>query len=133
MNKVEFTISSELNNIPQIEIFIDYLMSVFQIEEKHRGRITLSTIEAVTNAILFGNKRDSQKKVKVIAAKTVKTIMITVEDEGIGFDYRQIPDPTVPQRCMQAVKKGLYLMLNLTDKLSFTKHGAKVFMTFLLH
>lgn len=113
MNKVEFTISSELNNIPQIEIFIDYLMSVFQIEEKHRGRITLSTIEAVTNAILFGNKRDSQKKVKVIAAKTVKTIMITVEDEGIGFDYRQIPDPTVPQRCMQAVKKGLYLMLNL--------------------
>ncbi len=133
MNKVEFTISSELNNIPQIEIFIDYLMSVFQIEEKHRGRITLSTIEAVTNAILFGNKRDSQKKVKVIAAKTVKTIMITVEDEGIGFDYRQIPDPTVPQRCMQAVKKGLYLMLNLTDKLSFTKHGAKVIMTFLLH
>lgn len=133
MNKVEFTISSELNNIPQIEIFIDYLMSVFQIEEKYRGRITLSTIEAVTNAILFGNKRDSQKKVKVIAAKTVKTIMITVEDEGIGFDYRQIPDPTVPQRCMQAVKKGLYLMLNLTDKLSFTKHGAKVIMTFLLH
>ena len=133
MNKVEFTISSELNNIPQIEIFIDYLMSVFQIEEKHRGRITLSTIEAVTNAILFGNKRDSQKKVKVIATKTVKTIMITVEDEGIGFDYRQIPDPTVPQRCMQAVKKGLYLMLNLTDKLSFTKHGAKVIMTFLLH
>ena len=133
MNKLEFTISSELNNIPQIEIFIDYLMSVFQIEEKHRGRITLSTIEAVTNAILFGNKRDSQKKVKVIATKTVKTIMITVEDEGIGFDYRQIPDPTVPQRCMQAVKKGLYLMLNLTDKLSFTKHGAKVIMTFLLH
>lgn len=133
MNKLEFTISSELNNIPQIEIFIDYLMSVFQIEEKHRGRITLSTIEAVTNAILFGNKRDSQKKVKVIATKTVKTIMITVEDEGIGFDYRQIPDPTVPQRCMQAVKKGLYLMLNLTDKLSFTKHGAKVIMTFLLY
>lgn len=126
MNKVEFTISSELNNIPQIEIFIDYLMSVFQIEEKHRGRITLSTIEAVTNAILFGNKRDSQKKVKVIATKTVKTIMITVEDEGIGFDYRQIPDPTVPQRCMQAVKKGLYLMLNLTDKLSFTKHGLRL-------
>lgn len=133
MNKLEFTISSELNNIPQIEIFIDYLMSVFQIEEKHRGRITLSTIEAVTNAILFGNKHDSQKKVKVIATKTVKTIMITVEDEGIGFDYRQIPDPTVPQRCMQAVKKGLYLMLNLTDKLSFTKHGAKVIMTFLLY
>lgn len=133
MNKLEFTISSELNNIPQIEIFIDYLMSVFQIEEKQRGRITLSTIEAVTNAILFGNKHDPQKKVKVIATKTVKTIMITVEDEGIGFDYRQIPDPTVPQRCMQAVKKGLYLMLNLTDKLSFTKHGAKVIMTFLLH
>lgn len=133
MNKLELTISSELNNIPQIEIFIDYLMSVFQIEEKQRGRITLSTIEAVTNAILFGNKHDSQKKVKVIATRTVKTIMITVEDEGIGFDYRQIPDPTVPQRCMQAVKKGLYLMLNLTDKLSFIKHGAKVIMTFLLH
>lgn len=57
---------------------------------------------------------------------------ITVEDEGSGFDYTEIPDPTIPQKYMQAAKKGLYLMLNLTDKLSFAKHGAKVSMTFLL-
>lgn len=115
-----------------MEDFIDQIIIAFQIKEKLRGKITLSIIEAVTNAILFGSKQNSRKQVRVTVTKNIKTITFTVEDEGNGFDYTEIPDPTIPQKCMQAAKKGLYLMLNLTDKLSFAKHGAKVSMTFLL-
>lgn len=132
MNKLEFIISSDISKLYEVENFIDQIIIAFQIKEKLRGKITLSTIEAVTNAILFGNKQNSRKKVRVTVTKKIKTITFTVEDEGIGFDYTEIPDPTIPQKCMQAAKKGLYLMLNLTDKLSFAKHGAKVSMTFLL-
>lgn len=132
MNKLELIISSDLSKLSEVENFIDHIIIVFQIKEKLRGKITLSIIEAVTNAILFGNKQNSRKQVRVTVTKNIKTITFTVEDEGSGFDYTEIPDPTIPQKYMQAAKKGLYLMLNLTDKLSFAKHGAKVSMTFLL-
>lgn len=132
MNKLELIISSDLSKLSEVENFIDHIIIAFQIKEKLRGKITLSIIEAVTNAILFGNKQNSRKQVRVTVTKNIKTITFTVEDERSGFDYTEIPDPTIPQKYMQAAKKGLYLMLNLTDKLSFAKHGAKVSMTFLL-
>lgn len=133
MNKLELSIPSNLNSIINVENFVENFIGEFQLQEKLRGRITLSIAEAVINAILFGNKRDPQKIVKLTAAKTTKKVIVTIEDEGEGFNYKNIPDPTSPKRCMQAARKGLYLMLNLTDKLEFTKHGAKVIMTFSLN
>lgn len=133
MNKFELSVLSDLNNITKVEGFIEYFISEFQLQEKLRGRITLSTIEAVTNAILYGNKQNGLKEVKLTATKITHKAIVTIEDEGNGFDFKNIPDPTIPQRCMQAASKGLYIMLNLTDKLEFTKHGAKVIMTFFLN
>ena len=130
MSKLKLLIPSNLNSIINVENFSENLISDFQLQEELRGRITLSIIEAVTNAILFGNKQNPLKKVKLTATKTTQKVIVTIEDEGEGFDFKNIPDPTSPKRCMQAARKGLYLMLNLTDKLEFTKHGAKVIMTF---
>lgn len=89
-----------------MEDFIDQIIIAFQIKEKLRGKITLSIIEAVTNAILFGSKQNSRKQVRVTVTKNIKTITFTVEDEGSGFDYTEIPDPTIPQKYMQAAKKA---------------------------
>lgn len=133
MRKLKLSIPSNLNSIINVENFGENLISEFQLQEELRGRITLSIVEAVTNAILYGNKQNPLKKVKLSAAKTTKKVTVTIEDEGEGFNFKNIPDPTSPPRCMQAARKGLYLMLKLTDKLEFTKHGAKVTMSFSLN
>lgn len=133
MNKLELSISSEIVNIKKVESFIEYFMDEFQIQEKLRGKIALSIVEAVNNAIISGNKQNPQKMVKLKAIKNTKRVIITIEDEGEGFDFKQIPDPTTPERLMQTTGRGLYLMVNLTDELLFAKNGAKVIMSFFLN
>ena len=133
MSKSELTILSDLNNLPEVEDFIENLIDKFGIEENLRVRIMLPVIEAVNNAILFGNKKDSEKTVKLTADKNNQKIVITVEDEGEGFDFSHIPNPTTPENLMKTTGRGLYLMMTLTDNLVFTRIGAKVVMTFVLN
>lgn len=133
MSKSELTILSDLNNLPEVEDFIENLIDKFGIEENLRVRIMLPVIEAVNNAILFGNKKDSKKTVKLTAAMNNREMIITVEDEGEGFDFSHIPNPTTPENLMKTTGRGLYLMMTLTDNLLFTRNGAKVEMTFVLN
>lgn len=133
MNKLKLSISSELGNIKQVENFIENLIGEFQLDEKLRDKVALSVVEAVNNAILFGNKQDSLKVVKLVAIKNAKKVIVTVEDEGEGFDFNHIPVPTTPDKLMQVTGRGLYLMNSLTDELLFAKNGAKVIMVFNLN
>lgn len=133
MSKSELTIFSDLNNLPEVEDFIENLIDKFGIEENLRVRIMLPVIEAVNNAILFGNKKDSKKTVKLTAAMNNREMIITVEDEGEGFDFSHIPNPTTPENLMKTTGRGLYLMMTLTDNLLFTRNGTKVEMTFVLN
>ena len=66
MDKLEFSIASEIGNIVKVENFIDYFSDVYNVEPDVFGKISLCVIEAVNNAILYGNKLDSSKYVKFL-------------------------------------------------------------------
>ncbi|MEG2335949.1 ATP-binding protein [Chryseobacterium sp.] len=133
MNKLELFITSVRDNLHLVEGFIENIVESFELKESIRGKITLSTIEAVNNAILSGNKENPEKLVKLTAEKEKEKVVITVEDEGEGFDFKNIPDPTIPENLMKTNGRGVYLMIHLTDELLFAKNGAKVVMTFFLN
>lgn len=133
MNKSELSIPSTLENIQLVENFIEIITEKYHLSEKLLGKVTLSVIEAVNNAILSGNKENPQKAVKLTAICNARSVIITVEDEGEGFDFSKIPDPTTPKRFMKESGRGLYLMSKLTDELIFDKNGAKVIMSFTLN
>lgn len=133
MNKLELSISSEVGNIKKVENFIEILVEQFRLQEEIRGKIALSIVEATSNAILFGNKQNPLKMVHLTGIKNTKEVIVTVEDEGEGFDFSRIPDPTTPERLMQTNGRGLYLMKKLSNKLLFAKNGAKVIMSFSLN
>lgn len=130
MNKLEFSISSEIGNIIKVENFIDSLSQHFDLHEDLYGKISLSLIEAVNNAILSGNKQVPEKQVKITAAKEDDKFMVTVEDEGEGFDYESIPDPTLPDNIDKVAGRGLYLMKTLSDDMIFENNGSKVTLVF---
>ena len=132
MNKLSLIFASEPNNIREVEHFIEKTIKEFELPEDIRGKITLSIMEAVNNSILYGNKQDSQKLVKLAVVRSQKKVIFTVEDEGEGFDFKNIPDPTTPENLEKATGRGLYLMTHLTDELLFAKNGAKVIMIFSL-
>lgn len=130
MSKLEISISSEIGNIVKVENFIDSFAGYFNLQPKVMGKISLSIIEAVNNAILSGNKRQPDKKVTITAEKINKQFRVTVSDEGEGFDYSIIPDPTLPGNIDKDKGRGLYLMKTLSDELIFENNGSEVTLVF---
>ena len=102
MDKLEFSIASEIGNIVKVENFIDYFSDVYHVEPDVFGKISLCVIEAVNNAILYGNKLDSSKYVKFFVYEEEKRLFVTVKDEGEGFDYSYIPRPAVMDKIDKA-------------------------------
>lgn len=126
----ELIIKSKIDNVYFVENFIDELAIEQSIATELYGNIMISTIEAVTNAIVHGNKSDPAKQVRIKVFRDKHILQITVSDEGPGFDIDKIPDPTKPELIEQPDGRGIFLMRNLTDDLKFDKNGAEVTLIF---
>lgn len=123
-------ISSEAENIVLVEKFIDETCSAFKINENSYGNILVALTEGVNNAIQHGNKSDPAKNVEISFKSQPNTILFIIKDEGPGFDYNNLPDPTDPQNIEKLNGRGVFLMRNLADKVSFEDNGSKVILEF---
>jgi serine/threonine-protein kinase RsbW len=99
-------------------------------EEADVEMIDLVLREALANAIVHGNRCDSQKTVSVsIAVNANYDLLLTVKDSGAGFDPNRIPDPTAPENLLAPHGRGIFLMRELMDEVDFTfDHGTEVRM-----
>lgn len=131
MNK-ELIIQSKLDNMSLVENFIDEISIALSIVSDLYGNLLISTIEAVTNAIVHGNDSNPDKVVRINVESDDKKITVTVSDEGEGFDVSVVPDPTKPNYIEQPNGRGIFLMRNLADKVKFDKNGSVVILTFKL-
>lgn len=130
MNKLKLSISSDINSIPLVEKFIDDFVAFFALPDALFGRVSLAVVEAVNNAILFGNDRKIEKQVLITVENRDSRLFISILDQGTGFDYAVIPDPTLPTNLDKEKGRGLYLMKTLSDELIFSKDGSEVTLVF---
>ncbi len=88
--------------------------------------IKLSLEEALVNAIKHGNRHDKKKMVHVSASITAKKCEISVEDEGLGFVRKCVPDPTADENIDKCSGRGILLMESYMDEVKWTKNGRRV-------
>jgi len=125
-------IVSKIDNINEVEKFVDEFSEENQIHSDIYGKILIATVEAVNNSIVHGNKEDVNKKVFVSFQMDKDHIKVLVEDQGKGFDYTHLPDPTKPENIENIHGRGIYLMQHLADEVEFFKEGKLVQMSFKL-
>lgn len=130
MNKLKISIHSEIDSIVKVENFIEIFMDNFNLPSELLGRISLALIETVNNSVLHGNKRDVNKRIEIVAQKIANQFKVTVSDEGEGFDYTKVPDPTLIDSMDEMTGRGLFLMKSLSDDLIFENNGASVTLVF---
>lgn len=123
-------IFSKTDNLRVIENVIDDISGIEKLSNEIYGKILIATVEAVNNAIIHGNKTDQSKKVYIFIETREKELKVRVKDEGEGFDYEKIPDPTAPENIENIHGRGVFLMSRLSDKISFKDKGSTVEMIF---
>ena len=123
-------IQSEIGNLRLVEKAIDDISSELGISQDNYGKIMVSTMEAVNNAIVHGNKSISSRIVRIEIIHKNKILVISVEDEGQGFRPEEIPDPTKLENIQNISGRGVFLMTRLADKIEFNEKGNRVTMSF---
>ena len=123
-------IASKIENLRKVEKIIDEISGEFNISEDIYGNILIAALEATNNAILHGNKLDEDKDVSIEFDLSDKKLKVKVDDQGPGFDYENIPDPTAPENIENVNGRGIFLMEKLSDNISFSRNGATVELEF---
>lgn len=130
LEKKEITINSSVENLAFVEKEIEAIFDEFNVSFDLFGNVLIAVTEAVNNAIQYGNRNDVTKQVTVQFQTKNNRLSVTVSDEGQGFDYESLPDPTAPENLEKMEGRGIFLMKSLSDKLNFYKMGSEVEMIF---
>jgi serine/threonine-protein kinase RsbW len=94
--------------------------------------IDMAVREAVTNAVLHGNRQDEQKTVEITFNASPTALEVTVRDRGEGFDLESVPDPTDSQNVLKTSGRGIFFMRTFMDEVTWSRHpegGTVVRMT----
>jgi serine/threonine-protein kinase RsbW len=126
----KISIESEVSNLRIVENAIDEATNVLGISQDNYGKIMVSAMEAVNNAILHGNHLNPEKVVDIEISYKCGQLNITVTDEGSGFKPENVPDPTTPENIEALNGRGIYLMSHLADKIEYSERGNSVTMIF---
>lgn len=130
MKSIKISIPSLIENIQVIESFIDNAKEDFAINDDMYGNIMISVTECISNAIIHGNQNDAQKMVHLELQITPGLLLCVVEDEGAGFDFSSLADPTEPENIEKIGGRGIFLMRNLSDEVKFELGGKKTLLSF---
>ena len=126
----QFSLPSDPNQVEKVQPFVDEVAQRYSLSSDTQGNILVSLTEAVTNAMLHGNRGDCSKKVSISLHRHKDSLEVRVSDQGAGFDPAAVPDPTSDECIEVCGGRGLYLMRQLSDECRFMQNGRTVAMRF---
>jgi len=119
----DLNIPSEIGNLSLVEKAIDELSIELDLSDEVYGNVLVATMEATNNAIIHGNNSDPDKQVKIEILFEQKELKVHIEDQGRGFDYSTVPDPTAPENLEKINGRGIFLMERLSDEIVYLEDG----------
>lgn len=133
MNSIKIHFPSLNENIRIVESFIDNAKEKFNLDDDIYGNIMVAVTESVNNAIRHGNKMDKGKNVFLSLSLNDSLIRFIIKDEGNGFDFHNLPDPTAPENIDKPSGRGIFLMKHLSDEVTFKNEGSEVELCFYIN
>ena len=130
--KENISFISRLENLVFAERLIKDLIADSKYSKELCNDINLAVTEAIVNAIVHGNRMNPKKFVYVMAKIEGGTAFFTIRDEGKGFDFNSLADPTTKENIEEPNGRGVFLMHKLATKVTYLDHGRIVNMEFKL-
>ena len=126
--KIEFELPSDLALMNGVLEYLQERVAKLGLIRPERSNLFVALDEAFVNAVKHGNKNDLTKLVKITAELSPSEAAFTVEDEGEGFDIREIPNPCDPENLFRTSGRGVLLIYNIMDEVEYNAQGNRVKM-----
>jgi serine/threonine-protein kinase RsbW len=115
----ELLISNDTEKLSDVREFIETRLAAIPMSEKERANVVFCLIEAAINALYHGNNNDPDKIVKITFEAFHDKVVLTVTDQGKGFDLSKIDDPRDPKRLKRPSGRGIFFMRQMLSKVDF--------------
>jgi serine/threonine-protein kinase RsbW len=129
-NTLWFVFDSSDHGLDQFYQFTDFLKRAWNITDAHFANIYTALSEAVLNAAGHGNKWEKEKSVYVNATHHDGYYTFLIEDEGEGFNYRRIENPTDKENREKPGGRGIFIMNYLATDVNYSEGGRLVKLLF---
>jgi serine/threonine-protein kinase RsbW len=121
---------SDFNSLVDVENLVDRVCSGLGVHEEAYGNVLVAVTEAVNNAIQHGNELNKELFVDVAVGDKSEEFCFNIKDEGDGFNFSVLPDPTAPENLLKESGRGIFLMKNLADDVIYDGVGNSVSIYF---
>lgn len=127
--KLDVTIPANLEAISGVVDGVMQIAREMKSVEGNEFKVELALREALANAIVHGCNSDPSKKVECCVACTESSdVVIVVRDPGEGFVPSAVPDPLAAENLHSTHGRGIYLINQVMDEVSFERNGAEIRM-----
>lgn len=120
----ELRLPSRVSAVDEIAAAVAEFLARVGVAEEVAFGVDMAVREAVTNAVLHGNKLDEAKIVEVKLSNTPESFEISVHDEGSGFNPDDVPDPTKDENLLKTSGRGIFFMRNFMDEVDWSSGPA---------
>jgi anti-sigma regulatory factor (Ser/Thr protein kinase) len=127
--KFDVTIPADTGAISGVVDGVMQIARQMKCAEGSEYQVELALREALANAIVHGCNNDPSKKVECcVACSESSDIMIVVRDPGEGFAQSVVPNPLADENLHSTHGRGIYLINQLMDEVSFERNGTEIRM-----
>ena len=118
--EIHLRIASRFEDLELVDQLVETLLRYLGLEEDETANTALAVREAAANALQHGNKLDSETPADLRISLNSGWLTVEVSDEGPGFDPDSLPDPLAPENLLKPSGRGILLMRNFMDEVSFS-------------
>lgn len=152
VNEYEFVLENDLSLVMAVANYLQQGIRAMRLcGDTDRLRVGIALEEALLNAYYHGNLEVNSelrevdhkafyelarqraleapywdRRIRVKAKFTRDAVSYTIRDEGKGFDYSKLPDPTDPANLERSYGRGVLLMRTFMDEVRYNDSGNEV-------
>lgn len=116
----ELSLPSRIDTVATAAAAVAEFLNRSGISEEAAFGIDMAVREAVTNAVLHGNRQDESKTVDVTLKSSPDAVEISVHDQGAGFNPDEVPDPTAAENILKSSGRGIFFMRTFMDEVDWS-------------
>jgi serine/threonine-protein kinase RsbW len=115
----ELSLPSRIDTVATAAAAVAEFLGRLGISDEAAFGIDMAVREAVTNAVLHGNRQDEEKVVDINLKSSPEAVEISVHDQGPGFNPEEVPDPTTQENILKTSGRGIFFMRTFMDEVDW--------------
>jgi serine/threonine-protein kinase RsbW len=120
VDTTELSLPSRIETVAAAAAAVGEFISRSGISDDAVFGIDMAVREAVTNAVVHGNRQDEKKTVDIVLKSSPDAVEISVHDQGPGFNPEDVPDPTAKENILKTSGRGIFFMRTFMDEVDWS-------------